>query len=588
MGISKTNLGVAIDSIKNFVISKIPSNHNAITGRDSTDAHPISAITGLQTEIDKVNNLSIAQKTVYEKNTAELLNSPISFSALNSSSNGTGRVTTIQRSIVLNNDINNYNSLIFILAVNNGSNTGYINTKTEISKEFIIINNSNTINSDNGSFISLIISIPSTTSSAWGSFHLAIQGWFKSSTEFYVYQTVNSTTNSSYNNISILSIQGVKSNITIDPVEYVNTNSGIEDISVGHISSFIGNSIPSHYLSCDGSIYNITDYPHLSQYIKDQFGIFNFFGGDGITTFAVPDLNTSESLTNVTPIMTSNTTPAPYVASSSSEFSTNNKAYRAFDSSITQPTFLLASGQQTGYLKLDFGANRLVSNFSLKANSSTMSTTTDYMPKDFEIYGSNDDINYTLLHSYSNEQSWAFTEERIYSLGGIFYYRYYRLDILSNNGYTSSGIPELSYLLNDNTKIYCIKYEPTYFMSIQGMIEETVLWEGNIGTSGTTQLRTSINLADSFMNYDMIGIEFTTNLSDGARRPQYRIILPQQIKSVIDTANAQMSISFNWGYSSYLEYTDIVYTSTLTRLDLAQCQSYLNKIIGLKFKTFQS
>lgn len=78
--------------------------------------------------------------------------------------------------------------------------------------------------------------------------------------------------------------------IEIDPVNYVNEKYGIEDCPVGSIISIMGNTIPKHYLSCDGSTYNIADYPHLSQFIKDEFGVYNHFGGDGINTFAVPDL----------------------------------------------------------------------------------------------------------------------------------------------------------------------------------------------------------------------------------------------------------------------------------------------------------
>ena len=39
-----------------------------------------------------------------------------------------------------------------------------------------------------------------------------------------------------------------------------------------------------------GSIYNIIDYPRLANHIEGEFGSKNFFGGDGVTTFAVPDL----------------------------------------------------------------------------------------------------------------------------------------------------------------------------------------------------------------------------------------------------------------------------------------------------------
>ena len=78
--------------------------------------------------------------------------------------------------------------------------------------------------------------------------------------------------------------------ITIDPLEYVNTESGIEDTPVGHIIPYMGNNAPKHYLICDGGEYNIIDYPYLVQHFTNEFGSVNYFGGDGTTTFAVPDL----------------------------------------------------------------------------------------------------------------------------------------------------------------------------------------------------------------------------------------------------------------------------------------------------------
>ncbi|MBR1416958.1 MAG: tail fiber protein [Bacilli bacterium] len=59
---------------------------------------------------------------------------------------------------------------------------------------------------------------------------------------------------------------------------------------VGSVYSYMGVNAPAGYLACDGSVYNISDYPRLSNHIKVQFGKYNFFGGDGETTFAVPDL----------------------------------------------------------------------------------------------------------------------------------------------------------------------------------------------------------------------------------------------------------------------------------------------------------
>jgi len=59
---------------------------------------------------------------------------------------------------------------------------------------------------------------------------------------------------------------------------------------VGTIISVMGTAAPVNYLACDGTVYNIADYVELANYFGEQFGSKNFFGGDGTTTFAVPDL----------------------------------------------------------------------------------------------------------------------------------------------------------------------------------------------------------------------------------------------------------------------------------------------------------
>lgn len=59
---------------------------------------------------------------------------------------------------------------------------------------------------------------------------------------------------------------------------------------VGTVISFMGNHAPEGYLSCDGAKYKINEYSKLVELIKTEFGSYNYFGGDGTTTFAVPDL----------------------------------------------------------------------------------------------------------------------------------------------------------------------------------------------------------------------------------------------------------------------------------------------------------
>ena len=60
---------------------------------------------------------------------------------------------------------------------------------------------------------------------------------------------------------------------------------------IGTIIAFMGKTAPQNYLACDGSVYKISDYKELADFIKVQFGKYDFFGGDGTITFAVPPLN---------------------------------------------------------------------------------------------------------------------------------------------------------------------------------------------------------------------------------------------------------------------------------------------------------
>lgn len=48
-------------------------------------------------------------------------------------------------------------------------------------------------------------------------------------------------------------------------------------------------AVPAGYLLPDGALHNIADYPALAAHYTNVYGIPNFHGGDGITTFATPD-----------------------------------------------------------------------------------------------------------------------------------------------------------------------------------------------------------------------------------------------------------------------------------------------------------
>ena len=65
---------------------------------------------------------------------------------------------------------------------------------------------------------------------------------------------------------------------------------------LGTIISYLGNEPPKGYLVCDGKEYQIADHSQLAAFFEKEFGSKNHFGGDGTSTFAVPDFRTSNSV----------------------------------------------------------------------------------------------------------------------------------------------------------------------------------------------------------------------------------------------------------------------------------------------------
>jgi len=72
---------------------------------------------------------------------------------------------------------------------------------------------------------------------------------------------------------------------TIDATLNVHATSIAKiELPAGSIVSFAGAAAPPGFLLCDGATRNVADYPRLGNVLKATFG------GDGVATFAVPDL----------------------------------------------------------------------------------------------------------------------------------------------------------------------------------------------------------------------------------------------------------------------------------------------------------
>ncbi|WP_313069746.1 phage tail protein [Lacrimispora sp.] len=514
MGISKTNLGVSVESILNFITGKIPSSHNVIAGRDSNDAHPISAISGLQTEVDKVNSISIAQKTVNQKN-VQCLAGVVDGLAFTPAVN-----LALPFTPTVNNGIDyDQNTKMYKLKANVTYNIealirlisyqGYMYYSLHDYTNSKVLGKAGVCESNVGINQAILPSfcvITPTTDIDVGIRVTVIGG---------------TQTGAKLQNTSYLNIQEVERTI-IDPVEYVNSDKGIEDCPVGHILSQMGKVAPKHYLICDGTIYNIVDYPHLSQYIKDQFGTFNYFGGNGITTFAVPDL--------------SNEFLRGYYGDKTEKLSGDIGKHQDATQHIN---FVVDSGSHI-YLNGEYGTSGVLTNAIDK------------------------------LIPSSNSRGWTNT-------GSL------------TNWSAVGGYTKYTSRPTNTAVLYCIKYEPTYFMSIQGLIEETVLFEGNIGTDGTTAVSNTINLLDSIDNYDKLGIYFYSIYNVSTKHYDYKEIPKDEIIPLIDSKPTNTYVSCLFGYQTSPAYTNILpVTSTHSSLFINQNQSHITKVIGIKYKTYQS
>jgi hypothetical protein len=156
------------------------------------------------------------------------------------------------------------------------------------------------------------------------------------------------------------------------------------------------------------------------------------------------------ALIDITPVMTSNTTPTPYVVTASSVYGAGYEEYRAFNNVLGTDKWV-TNASVTGWIKLDFGSEKQIDAFSVYSALATNA------PKTFILYGSLDDINYEQIIKIDSQLTWGtatVAEGRLYRLDNSVSFRYYRLNIIENNGYTNSAIAEIKFWQDDGVQTY--------------------------------------------------------------------------------------------------------------------------------------
>lgn len=269
-----------------------------------------------------------------------------------------------------------------------------------------------------------------------------------------------------------------------------------QESPIGSIISFSGSKIPEHYLVCDGSIYNIVDYPKLAEHFKNQFGFYNVYGGDGITTFAVPKREVNVQYKGLIPIMTSNTSPSGTATGNS--LMSGYDYYQSFDDNLDTAW---TSKATACYLEYDFNIATTIGAYSVQTRNFVSQTNANDIttaPKNWTFEGSNDGSVWDVLDTQSNIIWTTRGEQKTFVLGNKRTYLKYRINITANNGFNgATSIGRLQFYFGELSFFDCIKYEPTYYAVNQyGGFESEVLFDGLASSGGDYVLKEDVSFYD--------------------------------------------------------------------------------------------
>lgn len=205
---------------------------------------------------------------------------------------------------------------------------------------------------------------------------------------------------------------------------------------------------------------------------------------------------------DVIPAMTANTN-ADCTITTSSQYDVNYMPWKACDNYNGDAyCWLTQNGITTGWFKLNFTNSKKAVAISITTRNAADGVTC--APRDFIIEGSNDDVNYSLLGSFSSINGWLQNERRVFSFLNFNQYKYYRITITANNGnvsYTGIGELELFEAQNDipplAAKVDCSQDSPILINYSRGYN-----FNGKINETGAITIpQTIYDLPDNALSY---------------------------------------------------------------------------------------
>lgn len=143
--------------------------------------------------------------------------------------------------------------------------------------------------------------------------------------------------------------------------------------------------------------------------------------------------------------MTSKTTPSPYVVSASSEYGSTRSAHYVFNKTLaTTADASWASSGVPAWVQIFVAKKYIVTEYKLSARAVTVDATTSGMPKDFQLLGSNDGVDWTVLDNRNGITGWINSETRAFTTSNKSEFSYFRLNVTQTNGHTDVILDEMA------------------------------------------------------------------------------------------------------------------------------------------------
>ncbi|MCP1309621.1 hypothetical protein [Paenibacillus tyrfis] len=147
---------------------------------------------------------------------------------------------------------------------------------------------------------------------------------------------------------------------------------------------------------------------------------------------------------NVIKPMTSNNSPSPQVAGSSSFFAENQymsfKVFNGIKNGGQADAWVVKPGVITGWVSLDFGADNLKTIAKYTITSYDYPDPNNYAPKSWTFEGSSNGQDWVVLDKREEQVNWKRAETREYTFSNNTAYRHYRVNISSINGTIQSRV----------------------------------------------------------------------------------------------------------------------------------------------------